>query len=70
MHYSFTHPLQYYPNNMLNTDDYYVTQEVIWGSGQPVTPALYTGNGEWPSSTSPRLMLKLYRRRCAGVPLY
>lgn len=24
----------------------YVTQEVIWGAGQPVTPALYTGNGD------------------------
>ncbi|KAN0137509.1 Glycoside hydrolase superfamily [Lactarius tabidus] len=24
----------------------YVTQEVIWGPGQPVTPALYTGNGD------------------------
>ncbi|KAF8259045.1 glycoside hydrolase family 13 protein [Lactarius quietus] len=24
----------------------YVTQEVIWGPGQPVNPALYTGNGD------------------------
>ncbi|KIJ69360.1 carbohydrate-binding module family 20 protein [Hydnomerulius pinastri MD-312] len=24
----------------------YITQEVIWGSGQPVTPALYTGIGD------------------------
>ncbi|KAI9456012.1 glycoside hydrolase [Lactarius psammicola] len=24
----------------------YVTQEVIWGAGQPVTPALYTENGD------------------------
>ena len=23
----------------------YITQEVIWGSGQPVTPNQYTGNG-------------------------
>lgn len=23
----------------------YLTQEVIWGSGQPVTPELYTGIG-------------------------
>ncbi|VDB96842.1 unnamed protein product [Peniophora sp. CBMAI 1063] len=32
--------------NLLSTQNYYVTQEVIWGSGQPVTPALYTGNGD------------------------
>lgn len=28
------------------TSQPYVTQEVIWGPGQPVTPALYTGNGD------------------------
>jgi glycosidase len=24
----------------------YITQEVIFGSGEPITPAMYTGNGE------------------------
>ncbi|KAH8996004.1 glycoside hydrolase [Lactarius akahatsu] len=28
------------------TSQPYVTQEVIWGEGQPVTPDLYIGNGE------------------------
>ena len=23
----------------------YITQEVVWGEGQPVTPNMYTGNG-------------------------
>ncbi|KZV64539.1 carbohydrate-binding module family 20 protein [Peniophora sp. CONT] len=32
--------------NLLSTQNYYVTQEVIYGDGQPVTPALYTGNGD------------------------
>ncbi|VDB96840.1 unnamed protein product [Peniophora sp. CBMAI 1063] len=32
--------------DLLNTQDYYVTQEVHWGEGEPVTPALYTGNGD------------------------
>jgi glycosidase len=24
----------------------YITQEVIFGAGEPITPAMYTGNGE------------------------
>jgi len=39
------------PNDIANilsrlTTKPYITQEVIWGAGQPVTPALYTSNGE------------------------
>lgn len=47
----------------------YLTQEVIYGAGEPITPAEYVGIGEPPDSCSPIVEVINYTlfRRCSGV---